>query len=94
MCTCDRALELINEKIDQCITNENESVLCSHLSECDACRSVYEAYSLIQQDLLDLAEEPPENFAGQVMFRVKAEQQKKKRKEMEERAVKYTIEAL
>lgn len=80
MCTCDRALELINEKIDQCITQENESVLRSHLSECDECRGIYEAYSLIQQDLLALEEEPPENFAGQVMFRVKAEQQKKKRK--------------
>ena len=80
MCTCDRALELINEKIDQCISQENEVVLRSHLSECDECRSVYEAYSLIQQDLLALEEEPPENFAGQIMFRVKAEQQKKKRK--------------
>lgn len=80
MCTCDRALELINEKIDQCISQENEAVLRSHLSECDECRGIYETYSLIQQDLLALEEEPPENFAGQVMFRVKAEQQKKKRK--------------
>ena len=80
MCTCDRALELINEKIDQCITHENESVLRAHLSECAECRGTYEAYCLIQQDLLDLQEEPPANFAGQVMFRVLAEQQKKKRK--------------
>ncbi|MBE6954514.1 MAG: hypothetical protein E7449_01205 [Ruminococcaceae bacterium] len=78
MCTCDRALELINEKIDQCISQENDAVLRSHLSACDECRSVYESYSLIQQDLLTLEEEPPENFAGQVMFRVMAEQQKKK----------------
>jgi len=82
MCTCDRALELINEKIDQCISQENEVVLRSHLSECDECRGVYEAYSLIQQDLLALEEEPPENFAGQVMFRVMSEQQKKKKRKV------------
>lgn len=80
MCTCDRARELINEKIDRCIAKEDDAVLFSHLSECDECRGIYEAYSRIQAGLLELEEEPAENFAGQVMFRVMGEKQKKKRR--------------
>lgn len=73
MCTCDHALELINEKIDQCISQNDDAVLCSHLSTCPACRSVLESYMSIQQDMIEMQVEPPRELASQVMERIRTE---------------------
>jgi anti-sigma factor RsiW len=62
--------ELVNLKVDGILTPEQETELDAHLSVCGECRERLDLYAMIHSMSDDLLEEPPENFAGGVMYRI------------------------
>ncbi len=70
---CVDYLELIELHIEGQLTPEQETLLQSHLAECDECRALLSAYEEIQAGVASLEAEPPERFASGVMYRIMKE---------------------
>ena len=56
---CEKTAELINEKLDGCISPENEKLLTDHLDTCESCRALYEALAGLDDAIKDCQMEPP-----------------------------------
>ena len=76
---CEEALVLINQTIDNCISDEDRRALQEHLDSCARCRALLQSYSELQAGLLSLEAEPPARFAQGVMERIVRESGKKRR---------------
>ena len=70
---CDQMLELISGHIDGVNTPEQEQQLQDHLSSCEACRKILEAFTQIDSGLAQLQSEPPADLAANVMKQIEAE---------------------
>ena len=79
MCTCDEALDLIHQSIDECISETDRARLEEHLSECSSCRAVYDAYQELQAGMLELTQEVPEGFTKGTMYRIRTDGKQKVR---------------
>ena len=77
---CEKYPEMISAYIDGELSEEEKAELEAHLNICEDCRSAFEIYREISEGIaLDL-EEPPEDFADNVMSRIAAEEGKKRRR--------------
>lgn len=75
---CQRYYELISQRLDGELSQEEERELESHLRICPGCRALAEQLSGLHEEFSTLEEVPaPEGFARGVMNRIQAEDRKK-----------------
>lgn len=75
---CQRYYELISQRLDGELSQEEERELESHLRICPGCRALAEQLSGLHEEFSTLEEVPaPEGFARGVMNRIQAENRKK-----------------
>lgn len=75
---CQRYYELISQRLDGELTEDEQQELESHLAVCPSCRALDQQLSGLHEDFSDLEEVPaPEGFAQGVMDRIRMEESKK-----------------
>lgn len=75
---CQRYYELISQRLDGELTEDEQQELESHLAVCPSCRALDQQLSGLHVDFSDLEEVPaPEGFAQGVMDRIRMEENKK-----------------
>lgn len=75
---CQRYYELISQRLDGELTEDEQQELESHLAVCPSCRALDQQLSGLHEDFFDLEEVPaPEGFAQGVMDRIRTEESKK-----------------
>lgn len=77
---CEKYPEMISAYIDGELSEEEIAELEAHLISCEDCRSAFEIYRDISQEILNDLEEPPCDFTDKVMSRIEAEERKKRRR--------------
>lgn len=78
--TCEEALVLLSGHLDGANTPEEEARLEDHLARCPDCRRILDAYSAIDQGILELSEEPPAQLHDRIMAAVAAEAKPSRRR--------------
>jgi len=79
MCSCEEAIQLMNKQLDEALDAREQAMLSEHLDQCEECRKIIDAYQDLQDGLLSLEKDPPENFAKGVMYRISRDTAPKKR---------------
>ena len=75
---CQRYYELISQRLDGELTEDEQQELESHLAVCPSCRALDQQLSGLHEDFSDLEEvSAPEGFAQGVMDRIRMEESKK-----------------
>lgn len=75
---CQRYYELISQRLDGELTEDEQQELESHLAVCPSCRALDQQLSGLHEQFSDLEEVPaPEGFAQGVMDRIRMEESKK-----------------
>lgn len=75
---CQRYYELISQRLDGELTEDEQQELESHLAVCPSCRALDQQLSGLHEDFFDLGEvAAPEGFAQGVMDRIRMEESKK-----------------
>lgn len=75
---CQRYYELISQRLDGELTEDEQQELESHLAVCPSCRALDQQLSGLHESFSDLEEVPaPEGFAQGVMDRIRMEESKK-----------------
>lgn len=75
---CQRYYELISQRLDGELTEDEQQELESHLVVCPSCRALDQQLSGLHEDFFDLEEvAAPEGFAQGVMDRIRMEESKK-----------------
>ena len=75
---CQRYYELISQRLDGELTEDEQQELESHLAVCPSCRALDQQLSGLHEDFFDLEEvAAPEGFAQGVMDRIRMEESKK-----------------
>jgi len=80
MNSCEAYRELLSAKLDGELTGQEQAMLEAHLAECEECRSLYEIYQQLSDDLALPDADLPDTLIPGVMARVAAEQKKKSRR--------------
>ncbi len=75
---CEDVLLLISGHIDGENTAEEEQALQAHLSVCEECRRVLQAFEEVDAGLIQTKETAPESLCADVMAEIKKETAKKK----------------
>ena len=75
---CEDMMALLQQHIDGEISAQDEALLQSHLQSCETCRALLCAYEQIDAGVAQLQEEPPENMAKGIMYRIAPERYGKK----------------
>lgn len=78
MNTCERYAELISGMIDGELSGEEQRSVLAHIEQCESCRRMYEAFSLVSSAIGDEMVEPPEELSEKVMASVRREAVKRK----------------
>ena len=73
MISCQRCEELINERLDDCLTKEDAPLLDDHLAQCPDCRKLDRDLTSLQEGLKSLAQDPPEGLAAALMAQLEPE---------------------
>lgn len=73
MCDCERALELISQRLDGPLTAEEAEELESHLSGCADCRALASELAFIHDVMPELEETVPQGLHQAIMDRIGAE---------------------
>jgi len=68
--------ELVNLKVDDMLTAEQEAELAEHMAACADCRERLEMYLMVRRLSDELLVEPPEDFTSGVMYKVGLEKSK------------------
>ena len=76
MSDCDKYTELASRMIDGELDEREQEELRAHISACEDCRRVYEAFSAMSSAMSEGLEEPPEGLARGVMFKIGLERGK------------------
>lgn len=71
-------VSMLIQSVDGELSEQEEQVLQAHLTHCEHCRSLYLSYRNIQQGIIELEEEPPEQLKNAVMNRIRMDQEKKR----------------
>ncbi len=75
---CQRYYELISQRLDGELSEDEQQELESHLAVCPSCRALAQQLSGLHEDFSDLEEVPaPEGVAQGVMDRIRMEETKK-----------------
>ena len=72
MTDCEKALELISERLDGPLAAEDAAWLAAHLDACPDCRALQADFAALHQQLPLLAARPPEELKDKVMEAVHA----------------------
>ena len=80
MPNCNEYQEMISRLLDDELCAEEAQMLHAHISECDECRRLYDAFSAVSGAIAGDMEEPPEELAAGIMFKVRAVAAPKKRR--------------
>lgn len=78
--TCEEALVLLSGHLDGANTPEEEARLEDHLARCPDCRRILDAYTAMDQGILELSEEPPAQLHDRIMAAVAAEAKPRRRR--------------
>ncbi|MCQ2421233.1 MAG: zf-HC2 domain-containing protein [Clostridia bacterium] len=70
---CEKMMELMSEKLDGCISPEDEKILTDHLDKCESCRALYETLSNLDDAVRDCQMEPPAALHDGVMEAIRQE---------------------
>lgn len=73
MISCDRALELISERLDAPLSPEDQRALEEHLAVCADCRALLADFEEMERVLPTMNAPVPPDFTQSVLDRVKAE---------------------
>ncbi len=74
---CEKMFELMNEKLDGCISPENEKLLTDHLDTCESCRALFEVMAGIDDAIKDCQMEPPAALHEGVMQKIHREKSRR-----------------
>ena len=78
MISCERAWELLSQRLDEPLSPQETQQLEEHLASCPSCRQDQEELEQLDQALRGLGEvQAPADFAQRVMDQVRAESQEK-----------------
>ena len=84
MATCEYYIELISAGLDGQLSEEQELELANHLVTCPACREIGVQLAAAHAALGGMEEIPaPEGFSAGVMNRIRAEEAKKQKVEVQ-----------
>ena len=76
MKACENYIERIMDSIDGVLSEQEEQALQAHLASCEGCRGLYQAHRNIQDGILGMEEEAPENLSRAVMSAIRQEKEK------------------
>lgn len=82
MKACENYIDLMMRSIDRETTPQEEAELRAHMTQCEACRALYEAYRAVDAGVSAAEEEPPETLTAAVMNSIRAEQRQKSPKHL------------
>ena len=77
---CEQIYELLSARLDGVLSAEDEARLQAHLDACPDCRRLYEAMASIEEKTAELAVPAPEGLKRGVMYRIRQESGKQKKK--------------
>ncbi len=77
---CEQIYELLSARLDGALSAEDEARLQAHLDACPDCRRLYEAMASIEKKTAELAVPAPEGLKRGVMYRIRQESGKQKKK--------------
>ena len=77
---CEQIYELLSARLDGALSPEDEARLQAHLDACPDCRRLYEAMASIEKKTAELAVPAPEGLKRGVMYRIRQESGKQKKK--------------
>lgn len=77
---CEQIYELLSARLDGALSPEDEARLLAHLDACPDCRRLYEAMASIEEKTAELAVPAPEGLKRGVMYRIRQESGKQKKK--------------
>lgn len=77
---CEQIYELLSARLDGALSAEDEARLQAHLDACPDCRRLYEAMASIEEKTAELAVPAPEGLKRGVMYRIRQESGKQKKK--------------
>ncbi len=72
MADCIKYREMISGYADGALSDNDKKELEEHLAECASCRTLLSLYSSISGAAEDSLADPPDNFAADIMSRIKA----------------------
>lgn len=77
---CEQIYELLSARLDGALSAEDEARVQAHLDACPDCRRLYEAMASIEEKTAELAVPAPEGLKRGVMYRIRQESGKQKKK--------------
>lgn len=77
---CEQIYELLSARLDGALSVEDEARVQAHLDACPDCRRLYEAMASIEKKTAELAVPAPEGLKRGVMYRIRQESGKQKKK--------------
>ena len=77
---CEQIYELLSARLDRALSVEDEARVQAHLDACPDCRRLYEAMASIEKKTAELAVPAPEGLKRGVMYRIRQESGKQKKK--------------
>lgn len=77
---CEQIYELLSARLDGALSAEDEARVQAHLNACPDCRRLYEAMASIEKKTAELAVPAPEGLKRGVMYRIRQESGKQKKK--------------
>lgn len=82
MKACESYIMLMNQCMDGEATQEEAANLHAHLAECEACRTLYDFYTAMDQAIRDNIEEPPEQLTAAIMNGIRKEKKQNQPKQL------------
>lgn len=77
---CEQIYELLSARLDGALSAEDEARVQAHLDACPDCRRLYEAMASIEEKTAELAVPAPDGLKRGVMYRIRQESGKQKKK--------------
>lgn len=74
MSGCDYYQELISRMLDEDLTRDERAALAEHLGTCRECTAMYQAFSILSDNLSSDLEEPPEELTDNIMAEIRREE--------------------
>lgn len=71
MSGCDYYQELISRMLDEDLTRDERAALAEHLGTCRECTAMYQAFSILSDNLSTDLEEPPEELTDNIMAEIR-----------------------
>ena len=83
MISCEQCEALINDRLDDCLTEENSFLLKEHLDQCPNCQRLDWELTSLHERLISLAQDPSAEFAAAILSQLEVspmQPEKKKKK--------------